>query len=153
VAVLVAVAVAAAIGVPVALPAVQHSFTATYTGHGSGTVSGTSASGSVTATGRGTVGRGTLTGSGSGVFTSATCLVFSGAAVLKGTRGSITLAAHRAQACAASADANSVSFSGSARVTRGTSTFAHARGTVSFTGTYVRETSAVTISLRGRIRF
>jgi hypothetical protein len=116
-------------------------------------VSGTSASGSVTANGHGTVGRGTLTGSGSGVFTSTTCLVFSGTAVVKGTRGSITLAAHRAQACAGSAAANSVSFSGSARITGGTSTFKHARGTISFKGTYLRQTSAVTISLRGRIRF
>jgi hypothetical protein len=151
--VFVAVAAVAAVGAPVALPAVQHTFTASYTGHGSGTVSGTSASGSVTATGHGTVGRGTLTGSGSGVFTSTTCLVFSGTAVLKGTRGSITLAAHRAQACAGSATANSVSFSGSARITGGTSTFKHARGTISFTGTYLRQTSVVTISLRGRIRF
>jgi hypothetical protein len=143
----------AAIGAPAALSAAQHTFTATYTGHGSRTVSGVNASGSVTATGSGTVGRGTLTGSGNGVFASTTCLVFSGTGVLKGTRGTITVAAHRARACAASASATSFSFSGSVRVTGGTSTFAHARGTLSFRGSYLRQTSAVTISFRGRIAF
>ena len=150
---LVVVAAVLAIGAPVALPAVQHAFTGSYTGHGSGTVSGTNASGSVTATGSGTtIGRGTLTGSGSGSFTSPTCVVFSGSAVLKGARGSITLTTRGAHACG-SAGATSVSFSGSAQVTGGTSTFAHARGTLSFSGTYAGQTHAVRISLHGRIRY
>jgi hypothetical protein len=151
---LVAVAAVAVIAPSVAVPAVQHAFTASYAGHGSGTVSGSSASGRVTATGRGTIiGRGRLTGSGQGVFTSPTCVIFSGTAVLKGTRGSITLATRRAKACAESPDANSVSFSGAAQVTGGTSTFAHARGTLAFKGTYRSQTSTVTISFRGRVRF
>ena len=149
-----AVLMAAAIVAPVALPAKSHAFTASYTGHGSGEVSGTSASGSATATGRGTIiGRGTLTGSASGVFTSQTCVVFSGTAVLQGRAGSIRLAARGARACAGSTDANNVAFSGSAHVTGGTSTFAGAHGTLSFTGTYLKQNGAVTISFRGRISF
>jgi hypothetical protein len=108
----------AAIVAPVALPARTHRFTATYAGHGSGQVSGAHASGSATATGRGNlIGRCTLTGSGSGVFTSQTCVVFSGTAILNGSAGSITLTAHEARACAGSADASSVS-SGSAKAER-----------------------------------
>jgi len=148
------VATAAAIVAPVALPAKKHAFTASYAGHGSGEVSGTTASGIATATGRGRIiGAGTLTGSASGVFTSQTCVVFSGTAILKGSSGSITVAAHGAQACAGSTDANNVSFSGRGKVTGGTSTFAGARGTLSFTGTYLRQTGAVTISFRGQITF
>jgi hypothetical protein len=138
-AVVAAFATAAAIVAPVALAAKKHAFTASYAGHGSGAVIGRAAAGSATATGRGRViGAGTLTGSASGVFTSQTCVVFSGTAVLKGSPGSVTLAAHDAQACAGSTDANSVSFSGSAKVTGGTSTFAGAHGTLAFTGTYLR---------------
>jgi hypothetical protein len=148
------IATAAAIVAPVALPAKKHAFTASYTGHGSAEVSGASASGTATASGRGSIiGRGTLTGSARGVFTSQTCVVFSGTAVLKGRAGSITLAARGARACAGSSDANNVSFSGSAQVTGGTSTFAGAHGTLSFTGTYLRQNGALTISFRGRISF
>jgi hypothetical protein len=149
-----AVATVASIAAPDALPAKSHPFTAAYTGKGAGEVSGNSASGSATAAGRGSlIGRGTLSGSGSGVFTSQTCVVFSGTAVLKGTAGSITLSARGAQACADGTDANVVSFSGSAKVTGGTSTLAGAHGTLSFSGTYTRQSGAVTISFKGRITY
>jgi hypothetical protein len=145
---------AAAMIAPVALGATGHPFTASYAGHGSGGVVGTRASGSATLTGRGTIiGRGTLTGSASGVFISRTCVAFSGKAVLKGRLGSIELAAHRGEACAGSADANEVSFSGTAQISGGSAAFAGARGTLSFTGTYIRQSGAVTISLRGRITY
>jgi len=151
---LAAIATVATIVAPGALAARNHAFSASYTGHGRGEVSGTSASGSATATGRGSIiGRGTLTGSARGVFNSQRCVLFRGRAVLKGTRGSIRLVARRAQACAGSIDANEVSFSGSAQITGGTSTFADARGTLSFMGTYRRQSGAVTISFRGRISF
>jgi hypothetical protein len=154
IATLAAVATAAAIAAPVALPATGHAFNASYRGHGSGDVSGTRASGSATASGRGRlIGPGTLTGSASGVFVSQTCVVFSGTATLEGTAGSIRLGAHGAQACADGTDAASVTFSGRAQVTGGTSTFAGAHGTLSFTGTYVRASGAVTISFSGRIRY
>jgi len=42
---------------------------------------------------------------------------------------------------------------GQAKVIGGTSAFAHVRGTLSFTGKYVRSTNAVTISLKGRITY
>jgi hypothetical protein len=92
-----------------------------------------------------------LSGSGDGLFTSQACVVFSGTAVLKGAVGSIRLAARNGKACAKTADANTVSFSGRATVTGGTRMFTGARGTVSFAGAYARQTGVVTISLRGRI--
>ena len=136
----------------VAIAARSHAFTASYRGSGSGQVSGTTASGRATMTGRGRlIGASTLSGSGHGVFTSQTCVLFSGSAVLKGAVGSIRLAARNGNACAVTADASSVSFSGRAMVTGGTRIFAGARGSVSFSGAYTRQTGVVTISLRGRI--
>jgi hypothetical protein len=98
------------------------------------------------------IGASTLSGQGHGVATSATCVTFIGAAVLKGQTGLIMLAARNATACAAG-DAGTVSFSGRARVTGGTDAFAGARGNVSFSGRYTRQTGAVTISLRGKITY
>ena len=138
---------------PVAGAATGHSFAASYRGTGAGQVSGASASGSATMSGTGRlIGASTLTGQGHGTFTSATCLTFSGAAVLKGDTGSITLAARNGNACAA-ADASTVSFFGRARVTGGTETFAGARGNVRFSGRYTRETGVVTLSLRGTLTY
>jgi hypothetical protein len=119
-----------------------------------GSVSGTTASGTATLAGRGKpIGPSTLTGSGHGTLTGATCVVFSGRATLKGRAGSIRISTHGAKACAAGADSSDVSFSGQAKVVGGTSAFAHASGTLSFTGRYVRSTNAVTISFKGRITY
>ena len=144
----------ALIGTPFARAATGHPFTATYRGTGSGDVNGTTASGSATASGRGKlIGPGLLTGSATGRFTGPTCVVFSGTAVLKGTAGSIRVAARNAQACADATNPNSVSFSGHAKVMGGTSTYAGARGTLAFRGAYVSQTNAVTISFTGRITY
>jgi hypothetical protein len=135
---------------PIAHSATSHRFTATYRGHGSGAASGNSASGSASGTGRGRlIGRSTFSGSASGVLTSSTCVVFSGRAVLRGKAGTIRLSVRRAQACGGSA--SNVGFSGRAKVTGGTRTFARATGTLSFSGTYVQQSGAVTISFSGRL--
>jgi hypothetical protein len=131
----------------------DHRFTATYVGHGQGATSGTSASGSATLRGRGRlIGRGTMTGSAHGTFTSRTCVAFTGRAVLRGNPGSLRLKARSAQACAAGGD-NTVSFSGTATVSGGTGTFAGARGRLSFRGTFDRATGRVQVSLSGAIRY
>jgi hypothetical protein len=146
------IAAAGTLVAPVALASTSHAFRAHYTGHGAGKVSGTRASGSATLTGRGRIiGPSTLHGSAHGLVVSRTCVVFSGKAVLKGRRGSIKLATRRARACGTRA--NEVSFSGTARITGGSATFAGAHGKLSFTGTYLRPSGAVTISFRGRISF
>ena len=139
---------------PAGWTAGTHRFSAAYAGTGVGAVSGTTASGTATLAGRGRlIGPSTLTGSGHGTLTSSTCVVFSGKATLKGRSGSIRISTRGAKACAAGADSNDVSFSGQAKVVGGTSAFAGARGTLSFTGRYVRSTNAVTISLKGRITY
>jgi hypothetical protein len=149
---LVVIVAAGTMVAPVAFAATSHAFAASYSGHGSGVVTGTRASGSATMTGRGRfIGSGTLNGSGHGVFVSRSCIVFSGTAVLKGSRGSIKLAARHARACGIRG--NAVSFSGTARVTGGSGTVARAHGTLAFRGRYLRSSGAVTISFRGRIRF
>ena len=117
-------------------------------------MSGAGASGSATASGRaGMIGAGTLQGSAEGVFTSETCVVFSGTALLTGKDGSITPAAHEAHACAEEPVANVVSFSGRATVIGGTSAAVDARRTLPFTGTYDRQSGFVTISFGGRISY
>ena len=131
----------------------DHRFSADYAGHGQGETSGTSASGSATLRGRGRlIGRGTMSGSAHGIFTSQTCVTFSGRAVLRGRAGSLRLAVRRAHACAAGGG-NSVSFSGTATVAGGTATFAGARGRLSFSGSYDRTTGGVRVSLSGVIRY
>src|SRR5690242_15747194 len=70
----------------------MHAFSARYAGTGSGHVSNGKASGSATIHGTGRpIGAGTLTGSATGTFTTATCVVFSGRARLAGRHGSLRL--------------------------------------------------------------
>ena len=99
------------------------------------------------------IGRGTLKGSATGTFTSSTCVTFSGSAVLRGGRGTLKLKARNAQACTSASSGDRVTFSGKARVVGGTSAFAGARGVLTFSGTYVRSTGAVSISFRGRLTY
>jgi hypothetical protein len=138
---------------PVAPAAGSHVFKATYTGHGNGQVAGGQASGRGSAAGSGhVIGKSTLSGSGAGTLTSASCLSFDGKAVLKGGAGSLRLVAHGAQACVSTTGADA-SFSGRARVTGGTAKFAGASGTLTFHGTYVEATRKLTISFKGRVSY
>jgi len=149
-----AITMVALLVIPVVLAATSHAFAATYSGRGTGEVSGTSTSGSATLAGHGNlIGPGTLSGTATGVFTSQTCLTFGGTADTKGTAGSVMLTAHGARACAAPADADTVTFSGRGTVTGGKSKFAGARGMLSFKGTYARQSGAVAISFAGRISY
>jgi hypothetical protein len=148
----VALAAAAALA-PAALSASSHAFTATYRGTGSGQASGTHASGHATAVGRGKlIGNSTLAGSATGVFASASCLTFRGAAVLKGRTGKIKLAASGVKVCPPG-PAAVVNFSGRARVTGGTGKFAGASGTVRYHGRYVQQDRSVTIVFNGSITY
>src|SRR3954454_8043910 len=131
----------------------DHRFSATYAGQGQGEISGTTASGSATLRGHGRlIGRGTMTGSGHGTFTSQTCVTFTGRAVLRGVAGSLRLRTRRAHACA-SGGGNNVSFSGTATVTGGTARFAGARGRLSFRGSFDSASGSVKVSLSGVIRY
>jgi hypothetical protein len=148
-----AAAAAGLLVVSAAGAAQTHTFTASYSGTASGYVSGSKAFGGATMSGRGRrIGRGTLKGSGAGVFTSPTCVKLGGRVTLKGARGSLRLSVRSAQACSDNAS-DSVSFSGRARVVGGTKAVSGARGAVWFTGTYVRSTHRVSISFRGRITY
>ena len=145
--------VAAAAISPLAPAAGNHVFKATYTGHGSGQVGNGRASGRGSAKGSGNViGKSTLSGSGAGTLTSATCISFDGKAVLKGGAGSLKLATHAAQACV-STNGGSAPFSGRARVTGGTAKFAGATGTLTFHGTYDAASRKLTISFKGLISY
>ena len=148
-----AAAAAGLLAVSAAGAAQTHAFTASYSGTASGYASGDKAYGGATMSGRARrIGRGTLKGSGAGVFTSPTCVTLGGNATLNGDRGSLRLSVRRAQACSDNT-ADTVSFSGRARVVSGTKAVAGAGGALRFTGTYVRSTRRVTISFRGRIAY
>jgi len=147
----VCIAAASAFVGPASATAKSHRFTATYVGTASGQASGGNAAGTATATGRGRlIGASTFSGSARGSY-SGQCFALSGTGLLKGRPGSIRIAVRDVHACASEAD--TVSFSGSARVKRGTSTFAGARGKLSFTGKYVAASGALTVSFRGRITY
>jgi hypothetical protein len=125
--------------------------TATDGGTAAGQADGGNAEGTAIATGRGRlIGASTFKGTARGTY-GGQCLTLTGTALLRGRPGAIRLVVSEAQACAATAE--SVSFSGSAKVTRGTSTFAGARGKLTFKGTYVAANGALTISFRGRITY
>ena len=146
-----AVTTASALAGPTSVAASSHPFKATYVGQASGQANGSEASGSATATGRGKlIGASTLRASGQGLV-SGQCVDFTGTTLLRGRPGAIRLALRGGHACAGSA--SRASFSGRAKVNRGTATFAGARGTLSFTGTYDIQTRAVTISFKGRITY
>ncbi len=139
-------AMALSVAAPLAAPATGHAFAAS--------CRGTGAVGRAAATGSGKlIGPGTLRGSARGQLTSPTCVVVSGTAVLEGTAGSITLSARNAPACAVGAGLGSVAFSGRAQVVAGTETFTGAHGTLSFSGTYVRPGSVVTIKFKSRVSY
>ena len=132
----------------------MHAFSARYAGTGSGHVENGKASGSATIRGTGRpIGSGTLTGSATGTFTTASCVVFNGRARLAGPHGSLRLVVRGARGCATEPGAKLVSFSGIARVARSTGIFGRASGTLSFHGTYVQATHAVTVSFKGRIKY
>ena len=96
------------------------------------------------------IGRGTLHGSATGTLTSSTCVTFSGKATLTGGRGSLRLRVRNGHACGGG---DRVSFSGRARVVGGTGAFAGSRGLLSFSGSYVRSTGAVSVSFRGQVTY
>ena len=148
---LVGLSAAAAIVGPTALAASSHRFTATYTGQATGQANGSEASGSATARGRGKlIGPSTLRASGRGLLSSE-CVDFTGTALLKGRPGAIRLALRGGHACAGTASV--ASFSGRAKVTRGSAKFTGAHGTLSITGTYDVGTRTVTISFSGHIAY
>jgi hypothetical protein len=150
IAALAALAVAAtrpAIAEPTSTP-----FSSSYSGTGSGHLSGTTVSGSATLAGHGTpIGTGTLTGSATGSFISSTCVTFDAHGTLSGPSGALKLSVTGAQACATGATAEEVAFSGHAKIVGGSATFASARGTLRFSGSYNRVTNRVTVSFRGPI--
>jgi hypothetical protein len=149
--VMLAVATAAALAVAPSFAASSHRFKATYRGQAVGETNGSEASGSATASGRGKlIGVSTLRASGNGLV-SGECVDFTGTALLKGRPGGITLALRGGHACAGTA--TGASFSGRAKVTRGSAKFAGAHGTLRFTGTYDMKTRVVTISFSGRIAY
>ena len=117
-------------------------------------MNGIRASGSATLTGGGaSIGRGALTGSGRGVFTSETCITFSGSAVLRGTAGSITVSARNAQACAEATSTSRLLVHGQrGREPRHVDLCGRPRD-ARVPGRFNAETGTVTVSFRGRIAY
>ena len=136
------------------LAAARHGMlNATYTGRASGAVSGTSASGSASTTGRGSlVGKSTFSGSATGDASSPPCIHFTGTGAIKSAGATINLVSlPGASACISSASGDSGSFTGKAKISGGTGRFAHARGRLSFSGAYVGHT--VRITLTGNVTY
>jgi hypothetical protein len=131
--------------------ATSHPFSASYTGSGAGSVNGMTAAGYASGSGRASIiGAGSFRGSAHGMFTSTTCVTFSGSATLRGAAGTLTVRARQAHACVSPAGG---SFSGVVTVASGTGAVAGAHGTLRFRGSYDGTTGAVKISFSGSLAY
>jgi hypothetical protein len=138
--------------VPVATAARAHSFRAKYTGTGTGQQTATGVTGQASGSGTGNlIGPSTLKAAATGIAQSSDCFAVNARFTLKGRGGKIFLRVQGDRICAS--DTSNVAFSGTTTVTGGTRTFAGSRGTLSFKGTYVKETQSVTISFKGRVTY
>ncbi len=132
-------------------------FTAKYSGKVTEVVNGNNVTGTPKGTGKATlIGKGSITGKVLG-NTSAQCSPLTGTGTIKGAKSSLTFKLTNSpapsRACAASQDdQNNISFSGTAKVTGGTGTLKHAKGTLHFSGHYDRGTGAFNVKLTGTLK-
>jgi hypothetical protein len=145
----------AAVLVGTALGGTSTAFTASYKGTVTEKVSGQMVTAVPRGKGTGTpIGKGTLTGTVTATTANPPCSPLNGPGVLAGTAGKLkVILLSTSRGCAASEeDRDSISFSGSAKVTGGTGKFRAKKGTLRFTGHYDRANGTFNVKLRGTLR-
>jgi hypothetical protein len=131
-------------------------FTASYAGMVTEKVSGQNVTATPRGKGTGTLlGKSTLTGSVTATTSNPPCSPLNGTGALTGKVGTLKVKLlSTSRGCAAGEDdRDSISFSGSAKVTGGTGKFRAAKGTLRFTGHYDRSSGAFTVKLRGTLKY
>jgi hypothetical protein len=154
-AVLMSLAVGTAVAAGLVAPKTV-TFKGSYAGTVTEKVDGQTVTALANAIGTGTViGKGKLTGVVTGTTANPPCSPLSGPGSLTGRAGKLTLTLlPTSQACAASQeDQNNVTFSGNAKVTRGTLKLKKARGTLHFSGHYDRAGGSFDVKLTGRLTY
>ena len=133
-------------------------FTASYSGKVHEVVVGDNVTGTPSGKGKASlIGKGTMTGTVKGSQSSSTgCTPLTGTGTLKGSKGSLKLKLTNSPApstaCGDQDNHNSITFSGSAKVTGGTGALKKARGTLHYTGKYDRGTGAFSVKLTGTLK-
>jgi hypothetical protein len=128
-------------------------FTAKYAGNA--TVKQTGDTVDISAKGRGTglpIGKGTITGIGTGEAKSQACNAWSGKGVLKGTKGAITFKMLPGTQACGDEDATFFSVVGYAQVTKATGKLAKAKGKLKVTGSYDRGAGTFSVKFAGKLK-
>jgi hypothetical protein len=128
-------------------------FTAKYAGNA--TVKQTGDTVDISAKGKGAglpIGKGTITGIGTGEAKSQACNAWSGTGVLKGTKGTIKFKMLPGTQACGDEDATFFSIVGYAQVIKATGTLAKAKGKLKVTGSYDRGAGTFSAKFAGKLK-
>lgn len=153
---LVAAVALVAVTAGTALAAHTAAFKGSYAGKVTEKVDGQNVTALASGTGSGSLlGKGKLSGTVAATTANPPCSPLSGPGTLSGPKGKLKLKlVSPSRGCAASEeDQDSISFSGTAKVTGGTLAFRKARGTLRFSGHYNRKSGAFNVKLTGSLTY
>ena len=153
---LVVAAVAVAAGSAFGAQAKRISFSASYAGIAVTKVTGNQVNYSATGTGTGTlVKKSKIKGVGVGDKSNPPCAPFNGPGSITSAAGKLKLSVlPTSRACAASEeDTDNIGLSGTGKVLGGTLKFKKARGTLHFSGHFVRSTGKFTLKVKGPLTY
>jgi hypothetical protein len=149
-----AVAALASAAAAAALPTTSVPFTAKYSGQASTKVDGDVATISATGTGIGTlIGKGKLTGSGTGDSSQQPCIPFGGLGKLTGVASTtVTFKVTSTSQSCGDEGGHVFSLKGTATVLKATGKLARAKGTLRFTGIYDRDGGTFSVKFTGTLK-
>jgi hypothetical protein len=146
----------AALVAATALASSSVSFTGNYAGKVTEKVDGQTVTALASGAGSGTlVGRGKLSGTVTGTTANPPCSPLSGPGTITGPKGKLKITVvSTSRGCAASEDdQDSITLSGTAKVTGGTLKFKRARATLHFGGHYDRKSGSFNVKLTGKLTY
>jgi hypothetical protein len=149
-----AVAALASAAAASALPSKSVPFTAKYSGQASTKVDGNTANISATGTGIGTlIGKGTLTGTGTGDSSQQPCVPFGGLGKLTGVASTtVTFKVITSSQGCGDEGGHVFTLKGTATVLKATGKLAKAKGTLRFTGLYDRDGGTFSVKFTGTLK-
>ena len=149
-----AVAALASAAAATALPTTSVPFTAKYSGQASTKVDGNTANISATGTGIGTlIGKGKLTGTGTGDSSQQPCVPFGGLGKLTGVASTtVTFKVTSTSQGCGDEGGHLFSLKGTATVLKATGKLARAKGTLRFTGIYDRDGGTFSVKFTGTLK-
>jgi hypothetical protein len=149
-----AVAALASAAAASALPSTSVPFTAKYSGQASTKVDGNTANISATGTGIGTlIGKGTLTGTGTGDSSQQPCVPFGGLGKLTGVASTtVTFKVITSSQGCGDEGGHVFTLKGTATVLKATGKLAKAKGTLRFTGLYDRDGGTFSVKFTGTLK-